>query len=75
VGLKLLERIAEMASDISAVRIFLLYGIDPLEAIPLDRFRTTTALHKVRWPQIRADVVRKRDSMRKHTVGPSRPGR
>jgi hypothetical protein len=48
VGLKLLERIAEMASDIAAVRIFLLYGIDPLEAIPLDQFRTTTALHKVR---------------------------
>jgi hypothetical protein len=75
VGLKLLERTAEIASDIAAVRIFLLYGIDPLEAIPLDQFRTTTALHKVRWPQILADVARKRESLRKLAVGPSRPGK
>jgi hypothetical protein len=65
VGLKLLERIAEMATDIAAVRVFLLYGIDPLEAVPLGDFRTTTALHKVRWPQILAEVTRKRESMRK----------
>ncbi|HTW23619.1 MAG TPA: hypothetical protein VMD78_08470 [Candidatus Baltobacteraceae bacterium] len=75
VGLKLLERVAEIASDIAAVRIFLLYGIDPLEAIPLDQFRTTTALHKLRWPRILADVARKRESMRKLAVGPSRPGK
>lgn len=65
VGLKLLERIAEMALDIAAVRVYLLYGIDPLEAVPLERFRTTTALHKVRWPQFQAEVSRKRESMRK----------
>lgn len=65
VGLKLLERIAEMAIDIAAVRVFLLYGIDPLDAVPLEHFRTTTALHKARWPQIRAEVTRKRESMRK----------
>ena len=65
VGLKLLERIAEMATDIAAVRVFLLYGIDPLEAVALEQFRTTTALHKVRWPQILAEVNRKRESMRK----------
>jgi hypothetical protein len=65
VGLKLLERVAEMASDIAAVRVFLLYGIDPLEAVPLEHFRTTTALHKARWPQIQAEVRRKRESMRK----------
>jgi hypothetical protein len=65
VGLKLLERIAEMATDIAAVRVFLLYGIDPLEAVPLEQFRTTTALHKVRWPQILAEVTQKRESMRK----------
>jgi len=64
VGLKLLERMAEMATDIAAVRVFLLYGIDPLEAVPLEDFRTTTALHKVRWPQILAEVTRKRESMR-----------
>ena len=65
VGLKLLERIADIAGDIAAVRVFLLYGVDPLRAVPLEDFRTTTALHKVRWPQIVADVAQKRDSLRK----------
>lgn len=74
VGLKLLERVAEMAAEIAAVRVFLLYGIDPLEAVPLEQFRTTTALHKVRWPQILAEVARKRESMRKLTAA-SRPDR
>ncbi len=64
-GLKLLERVAEIASDIAAVRVFLLYGIDPLEAIPLEDFRTTSALHKVRWPQIVADVGEKRETLKK----------
>lgn len=75
VGLKLLERIAEMASDIAAVRVFLLYGIDPLESVPLEEFRTTTALHKVRWPQILAEVARKRESMRKLSAELFRPGK
>ncbi len=66
-GLKLLERIAAMAADIAAVRVFLLYGIDPLEAVPLEDFRTTSALHKVRWPQIVAEVTRKRESVRNLT--------
>ena len=48
--------IAEIASDIAAVRVFLLYGIDPLKAVPLEDFRTSSALHKVRWPQIVAEV-------------------
>ncbi len=64
-GLKLLERIAEIAGDIAAVRVFLLYDIDPLKAAPLEDFRTTTSLHKVRWPQIVAAVREKRESMRK----------
>jgi hypothetical protein len=64
-GLKLLERVAEIASDIAAVRVFLLYGIDPLEAVPLEDFRTTSALHKVRWPQIVAEVGDKRETLRK----------
>src|ERR1700723_3360577 len=58
-GLKLLERVVDIASDIGAVRVFLLYGIDPLKGIPLEDFRTTSALHKVRWPQIVADVGEK----------------
>jgi hypothetical protein len=64
-GLKLLERVADIASDIAAVRIFLLFGIDPLKAVPLEDFRTTSALHKVRWPQIVAEVGEKRESLRK----------
>jgi hypothetical protein len=64
VGLKLLERVADMALDIASIRVFLLFNIDPLNSIPLEDFRTTSALHKVRWPQIVADVTRKRDSLR-----------
>ena len=64
-GLKLLERVADIASDIAAVRVFLLYGIDPLKAVPLEDFRTTSSLHKVRWPQIVAEVGKKRESLRK----------
>jgi hypothetical protein len=60
-GLKLLERV----TDIAAVRVFLLYGIDPLNAVPLEDFRTTTALHRVRWPQIVAKVGEKRELLRK----------
>lgn len=75
VGLKLLERLAEMAIDIAAVRVFLLYGIDPLEAVPLEQFRTTTALHKVRWPQILTEVTRKRESIRKVAAEASRRGK
>ncbi len=69
--LKSLERVAEIASDIAAVRVFLLYGVDPLDAIPLDDFRTTSALHKVRWPQITAEVTKKRRAQR--TRGVQRP--
>jgi hypothetical protein len=64
-GLKLLERVADIARDTAAVRVFLLYGVDPLKAIPLENFRTTSSLHKVRWPQIVAEVSQKRESMRK----------
>jgi hypothetical protein len=64
-GLKLLERVVEIAGDMAAVRVFLLYGIDPLGAVPLEDFRTTSALHKVRWPQIQAEINSKRDSLRK----------
>jgi len=62
-GLKLLERVASIAAEIAAVRVFLLYGIDPLQAVPLEDFRTTSALHKVRWPQIVAEVHQKRASL------------
>lgn len=64
-GLKLLERVADIASDMAAVRVFLLYGVDPLKAVPVEDFRTSPALHKVRWPQIVAEVGEKRESLRK----------
>ena len=64
-GLKLLERVADIAGDMAAVRVFLLYGVDPLNSVPLDDFRTTSALHKVRWPQIVAEVGEKRESLRR----------
>jgi len=67
-GLKLLERVAEIAGEAAAVRVYLLFGIDPLEAVPLEEFRTTSALHKVRWPQVQAEVAQKRESLRKSTA-------
>jgi hypothetical protein len=75
VSLKLLERVADIAADIAAVRVFLLYGIDPLQSVPLEDFRTTSALHKVRWPQLVAEVTEKRESLRKLTSKPSRPAK
>lgn len=74
-GLKLLERVADIAGDIAAVRVFLLYGIDPLEAIPLEDFRTTSALHRTRWPQIVREVEEKRELLRKLTSRPRKSGK
>jgi hypothetical protein len=68
-GLKLLERIAAIAADIAAVRVFLLFGIDPLRAVPLEEFRTTSTLHRVRWPQIVAEVGEKRETLRELAQG------
>ena len=62
--LKLLERVGAVAAEPGAVRAFLLYGLDPLAAIPLEDFRTTTALHTKRWPQITTEVSAQREKMR-----------
>lgn len=64
-GLKLLERVVDIATDIAAVRVFLLYGIDPLQAVPIDSFTTTSALHRKRWPQVIGEVARQREALRK----------
>lgn len=64
-GLKLLERVADIAGDMAAVRVFLLHGVDPLKAVPREDFRTTSALHRMRWPQIVAQAGEKRESLRK----------
>jgi len=70
-GLKLLERLADIASDIAAVRVFLLYAIDPLEAVQLEDFRTTSTLHKMRWPQIVAEATEKRESLQRLSSRPT----
>lgn len=63
-ALKLLERVAAIAGDIGAIRVFLLYGIDPLGAIPLSDFQTTSTLHAKRWPQLRERIASQRKSLR-----------
>jgi hypothetical protein len=62
VGLRLLERVVAIANDLAAVRVFLLYGIDPLEAVPLESFRTTPKLHKQRWPRVEQALAQKREA-------------
>ena len=63
-ALPLLERIAEFSGAAGALRVFLRYDIDPLLAVPLEDFRTTTALHTQRWPRIVETLARKRDKAR-----------
>lgn len=64
-ALKLLERVVEIAREIGAVRVYLEYGVDPLQAIPLEDFRTTPALHSRRWPQILREIGRQREKIRR----------
>jgi len=64
-ALQWLERIAAIASDERAVGVFFEYEIDALLAVPIDDFKTTTALHSRRWPQITAAVTRKRSRYRR----------
>ena len=75
VSLRLLERIVDIACDIAALRVFLLYRIDPLEAVPLDAFRTTSSLHRKRWPQVLAEVGSKRTTLRRAASQMTRPAR
>jgi hypothetical protein len=53
-----------VAAEPGAVRVFLLYGLDPLAAIRLEDFRTTTALHAKRWPQITTEINTESEKMR-----------
>ncbi|MBM5810473.1 MAG: hypothetical protein FJ191_00690 [Gammaproteobacteria bacterium] len=69
VALKLLERVAAIAADIAAVRVYVLYGIDPLSAVPIEDFRTTSALHRRRWPQVLAEIGKKRETLRRLAGG------
>jgi hypothetical protein len=67
-ALQLLERVAVIAAAVGSLRVFLEHEIDPLLAVPLEDFRTTTALHTQRWPQIVAAVARKRDRYRRQQL-------
>lgn len=64
-ALKLLARMVEIASDIGAIRVYLKFGIDPLQAVPLEDFRTTSALHTKRWPQVTAKIAEQREKIRR----------
>ena len=64
-ALKLLERVAAIAQDIGAVRVFLLYGIEPLDAVPVNDFLATSNLHTKRWPQIVQRVSAQRERLRR----------
>ncbi len=72
VGLRLLERVVEISADPAARRVFLLFGVDALAAVPLDAFRTSTALHQQRWPQVLKEAARQRDTLRRATERRSR---
>lgn len=65
-ALKLLERIVRIGASAAGRHVFLRHDIDPLTAVPLDAFRTSTALHQRRWPQIQRDIARQRESLRKN---------
>jgi hypothetical protein len=54
-----------MAGGSGAIRVFLNYEIDPILAVPLEEFRTTTALHTQRWPRIVSMLTSKRDRARR----------
>lgn len=74
-GIKLLERLVAIAEDIAALRVFLLFAVDPLRAVPLEEFRTTTALHNRRWPQIERAIADRRGKLAKLLARPVRQAR
>jgi hypothetical protein len=63
-ALELLERVVTIAGEPAALRVHLKFGVEPLNAVPLDDFRTTVALHSARWPQALAEIAAKRQKLR-----------
>lgn len=63
-ALKLLERVVTIAGETAGLRVHLKFDVEPLNAVPLDEFRTTVALHSVRWPQALAEIAAKRQKLR-----------
>ncbi|MCU0759751.1 MAG: hypothetical protein MUF07_11240 [Steroidobacteraceae bacterium] len=64
-GLKHLERVIAIAQDYAGLLAHVLYGIDVLEAIPLEAFPTSPELHAERWPQVVAGVAQQRAALAK----------
>ena len=63
-ALKLLERVVTISGETAALSVHLKFDVEPLNAVPLDDFRTTVALHSVRWPQVVAEIAAKRQNLR-----------
>jgi hypothetical protein len=64
-ALKQLERVVAIADDHAAILVFVLYGIDVLQAVPLDAFPATTELHRTRWRQVQARARAQREALAK----------
>lgn len=64
-ALKLLERVVKIGASVAGIHVYLRHDIDALAAVPLDAFRTSTALHQRRWPQVQRDITRQREALRK----------
>ncbi len=65
VALKLLERVVAIAEDYAALLVFVLYGIDVLQAVPLESFPGSVELRRKRWPQVLAHVRAQREALAK----------
>jgi hypothetical protein len=63
-ALKLLERVVTIAGETAGLRVHLKFDVEPLNAVPLDDFRTTVALHSGRWPEALAEIAAKRQKLR-----------
>lgn len=64
-ALRLLERVVGIAEDYAALLVFVLYGIDVLQAVPLEAFPGSAELHRERWPQVLAHVRAQREALAK----------
>jgi hypothetical protein len=64
-ALKQLERVVAIADDYAAILVFVLYGIDVLQAVPLEAFPSTAELHRQRWPQVIARARSQREALAK----------
>jgi hypothetical protein len=64
-ALQHLERVVAIADDHAAILVFVLYGIDVLNAVPLEAFPATAELHRARWPEVVARATAQRTALAK----------